>query len=416
MRYPKRYFIYYGDLTEGIFDSQVLFHISLMRRYEYKFTLICFIPFKSIFKTMGKLKKKIQNIKDQNIKCICFFTFNPMRWHGRVLNFLYLMILAGFFKFNNLMGYYVIIHARETFPARLGLGVKKFGIRGRLIFDMRSEKVSEYRYQQRNIDNAGRLEKRLLNIDKQQKMAIERSDVCLFISHALKDYVSKKYSIKPNQFHIIPSAGRSDYFFFDDKERLEMKNCLGLENRFVIGYSGSMNLWQKVDKVLDIFSYTLKIHKNTSLLILTRDTEQAKQLCKNLEEEESKKIIIKNIDYDKLGKYLQCIDMGVILRDKLILNKVSSPTKFAEYTLCGVPVFISTGIGDLEVIVKNHNLGICIENIEVKNEFEIKINQFMNSQFNRNAIAEFAKKSFSRKAYLHIYKEIYSYSKENQKK
>ena len=407
MKRSKKYFIYHGDITEGIFDSQVLFYLSFLKKHNHNLILICFLPLKHLFKQSGRLQAKIHNIKQRGIKCLYFFTFNPMKGHGRAINFLHFLTLAVLFKIYNMFGYLIIIHARGIFPAKLGRQIKRSGVRCRLIFDMRSEKVSEYEYQEKQRIETGTTNRWLSEIKKIQKTAIMRSDICLMISHALKNYVIAKYDIEPKKCHIIPSVGRSDLFFFDKKVRNEMRSSLGLDNKYVIGYSGSMNLWQRVDIVYDMYNYISKLHKKSALLILTKDISQAKQLFDNYEKNDS--IIIKSIDYNNLGKYQQCFDVGVILREKLLFNKISSPTKFSEYILCGVPVFISTEIGDLEKIVRQNELGICIEDYENQNEFETSIKKLLNTQFNRNAIANFAKKRFSREAYIDIYKEIYSY-------
>src|SRR5690606_20577312 len=43
-----------------------------------------------------------------------------------------------------------------------------------------------------------------------------------------------------------------------------------------------------------------------------------------------------------------------------LVNAVSSPIKFGEYTSCGVPVILSEGVGDFSQATRERDLGVVI--------------------------------------------------------
>ncbi|MDY6933071.1 MAG: hypothetical protein SVZ03_02460 [Spirochaetota bacterium] len=262
---------------------------------------------------------------------------------------------------------------------------------------MRADSVSEYKFLYPSMTSNA-----ISHIERVQKKCVLESDICLMVSNALKKNIFHRYG-DIDKTYIIPSIGRSDIFSYDSNIRECVRDKLGLSDKFVIGYSGSMHSWQRVDKAFELFEIVQSFRNDAVLLILTKDIEKAHELYgKNANS------IIMSIEYEDLGRYVQCFDLGVLLRDKILLNKVSSPTKFSEYILCGVPVFVSTGIGDLEDIVTNMKLGVCVENFDDRSEFEREIKKFLITLFNRNLIAEFGKYYFCREAYINIYNDIYS--------
>ena len=52
------------------------------------------------------------------------------------------------------------------------------------------------------------------------------------------------------------------------------------------------------------------------------------------------------------------------------VNRVASPTKFAEYALCGLPVAISSGIGDYSERVVNESAGFLVDDDDLPGSVE----------------------------------------------
>ncbi len=57
---------------------------------------------------------------------------------------------------------------------------------------------------------------------------------------------------------------------------------------------------------------------------------------------------------------LSSCDYGILLRERSVTNKVSSPVKFAEYLACGLKILISPEIGDYSEYVVRNECGLLV--------------------------------------------------------
>jgi hypothetical protein len=110
------------------------------------------------------------------------------------------------------------------------------------------------------------------------------------------------------------------------------------------------------------------------LLILTKDKNVFEAYLEKYNIEKSR-YFIKDVLYSDVYKYLSSSDCAVLLRDINNVNKVASPTKFAEYISCNLPVYISHSIGDIDEINSKYKVCIYEEDIDnIKNKIdEIKV-------------------------------------------
>ncbi len=64
-----------------------------------------------------------------------------------------------------------------------------------------------------------------------------------------------------------------------------------------------------------------------------------------------------SLPHDEVRGYINSCDVGLLLRRDHIVNKVSSPTKFAEFLACGLPVLTTPWAGNSENIIDTYNVG-----------------------------------------------------------
>jgi glycosyltransferase involved in cell wall biosynthesis len=68
-----------------------------------------------------------------------------------------------------------------------------------------------------------------------------------------------------------------------------------------------------------------------------------------------------SLEHNKVFDVLVGCDIGFLLRDDSWVNTVASPTKFAEYALCGIPMITTAFVGDISNIVQRRDLGLVID-------------------------------------------------------
>ena len=120
-----------------------------------------------------------------------------------------------------------------------------------------------------------------------------------------------------------------------------------------------------------------------------------------------------SVEHDLMPAYLAAADLGLLFREKHLLNKIASPGKFAEYVMCGLPVMMTDEIGDYSEIMKTQELGIVIQSINDEEEIiekftrfrEIKVDVATRHQFSQWATALFSKQNQFPKL-LEIYQRV----------
>lgn len=71
---------------------------------------------------------------------------------------------------------------------------------------------------------------------------------------------------------------------------------------------------------------------------------------------------IKDLLPAEVPSYLKLLDAGFLLRDDLVLNTVSSPTKICEYLAAGVPMICTEYSGDYARSVRHGKEGFVLKN------------------------------------------------------
>ena len=70
---------------------------------------------------------------------------------------------------------------------------------------------------------------------------------------------------------------------------------------------------------------------------------------------------IRSVPAQNVPRLLVAADLGLMLRDDSLTNRVASPIKFGEYMAAGVPVIITPRLGDHSESVRRDQLGIEVD-------------------------------------------------------
>jgi glycosyltransferase involved in cell wall biosynthesis len=95
-------------------------------------------------------------------------------------------------------------------------------------------------------------------------------------------------------------------------------------------------------------------------------------------------------------------DIGLLLREVSIINKVASPTKFPEYLASGVPVVVSRDVGNTTEVVEKTGLGVVVDVEAIEEQVE-KVTDYIMSY--RSNAEEIRKKCRETAEELFIFKD-----------
>lgn len=188
---------------------------------------------------------------------------------------------------------------------------------------------------------------------KQEEKAILRfAAKVLTRSQLAVTYLKHQHSIGSEKpFFVVANGRDSELFKRDEQQRSHWRQVWGLaSNDLLIAYTGSLGAPYAWERMQDIFSTILDSHPRAQFLVLTREKPQSLAIHKHLEE----RIRVINGEFKDIPGYLSAADVGISLRKPAPSLLGLAPIKIGEYLMMGLPLILSPGIGDSEVILDKH--------------------------------------------------------------
>lgn len=259
------------------------------------------------------------------------------------------------------------IQAEVTWSASTAGFVKKLP----LITDFHSDLVPE-------LEATGRSAAFIEKSKRDNIYALSNSYQILCVSKTLHDNLSNTYFSK-YPYNLLPCNVDFKTFTRDRlTKRAELREKYGLTDKIVLAYLGGTHQWQCLNETFDIFTRLHKLDSRYYFCLFTNG---------NLKHFESKIEAIKDsfmtmsLGRDNLVEHLSIIDAGFVIRENLLLNANSSPTKIGEYMAVGAMVIATKYSGDAPELINEIGYGYILNSImptdvEIK-ELNLKIKAFV---------------------------------------
>ncbi len=173
-------------------------------------------------------------------------------------------------------------------------------------------------------------------------ITILSADIILFVSEKHREYIRNKYIIQRKG--TIVHNYNLGFQYNRNKSRLKKS--------YNVCYAGSLSKWQNTDIVLDLFARLFENNNNLNFYFYTDD-------IRGIDKHIFKRygfIKFNNLSESQLMKELEDMDYGVIIRENLSLNTVSSPFKIMDYLTAGLRIISSDNIGDYKKLFEKNNI------------------------------------------------------------
>jgi glycosyltransferase involved in cell wall biosynthesis len=266
-----------------------------------------------------------------------------------------------------------VVHAHNLYSAALALAARPF-YGYQVVLDYHGRIPEEYVF----LGKGGERSRRALEL--LEKWVIESVDHVIVVSRALGRYVLKQYGIPASKLSVIPCCADSSIFHLDAELRNQTRQELGLSDSLVCTHLGSFFEWYESELLVQTFRNLCDRHPSAHLLAVTPGVDAAREfLARQLP---AGSFTVTSATHDRVPALLNASDLGFLLLRASPNIETSSPAKFAEYLNCGVPVIITSGVGDFSSLVHNRKLGEVLQNSIVSDKLVQAVLHF------RSAIAE----------------------------
>src|SRR6185436_8918653 len=348
-------YISYNGMLDPLGQSQVIPYLKELAKAGVHFTLLSFERERAYtpegIAESDRLKKELA---ENNIE------WHWLRYHKRPsLPATMFDVAQGIrlgrrlIKQNNIE----LVHARSHVPARMAIALKRrFGLK--FIFDVRGLMADEY------VD-AGHWQKDSLyySITKtSERKALAAADGVVTLTEAIWPYLEHSDGLRGRQVahEAVPCCADLNLFSFNPDERTRVRKELALEDRFVVVYSGSIDGWYLTEQMADFFVTLRQREPRAHVLWLTTGSHQRIRDLMQARRVSDGDYTVHTATTQEVPSYLSASDAGLAFIKPCFSKLASSPTKFAEYLACGLPLIINRGVGDSDSLGEVHKIAAMV--------------------------------------------------------
>ncbi len=248
----------------------------------------------------------------------------------------------------------IVVHCRGEWTAAAAATLKRSDPRIRILLDLRGAQEAEIVGQ-----GLGSMYFRWRS-RRTTAMALAGADAINTVSLRLAEYLRSKGPLTRDlPSSVIGGCVDPKRFYFDPARRAEQRERLNLNDKFVVCYCGGLWHWQRPDAVAEAFAAIHAAMPDAHMLVISR---QAESFLAHLERAgvAPESLTARAVPHDQVASYLMAADVGLLLREDHLLNRVAAPVKFAEYLRCGLPVLLTPCIGDYGQFVSDEGVGAAV--------------------------------------------------------
>ena len=256
-----------------------------------------------------------------------------------------------------------LVHARAHVPAVIALALKRrFGIK--MIFDVRGLMAEEYidsgHWQARSV--AARITKNM------EARVLRATEGIVTLTDALWEVMRDWPDLNGRSVahETIPCCVDQELFRFDPQARTTRRAELGISDRLVLVYSGSIGGWYMTNQMAAFFNTLRQQRLDAFFLWLTTGAPKIVEDAMGKSQIGAKDYAVRRISNREVGSFLSAADLGIAFYRPGISRLGTSPVKVSEYLSCGLPVVINSGIGDTGELIEGERVGAVVKNFNVQ--------------------------------------------------
>lgn len=259
----------------------------------------------------------------------------------------------------------VRFHCRGPYSTTVALSLRDRYPEVQVVFDCRGVTGAEYAYERGYPEvEAAPPEVRLAAeaLEARERHVAQSADAVICVSEAMSRVVQCRWGVSASKLSVVPCCTDARAGIKATEARDVLRRQLGLNDRFVVLYSGSVAPWQMPEESIGLFKRMRALRAETHLLVLTTQPKRFYALLERAGVQSEHSTVL-SMPHSEVPKYLSAGDAALLIRERCLVNEVASPVKFAEYLAAGLPVILSGGVGDYSELVRHCRLGVVLEQL-----------------------------------------------------
>lgn len=292
-----------------------------------------------------------------------------------------------------------VIHLKKRNPVYFILLKRLIRKKIILITDLEGDLISEESYLKKII-NASESES-LQRLIIRERKNLKLYD-CVFVQNAsFQELLEFRHPHLRGKFfksHLM--SFQKGNLFFNEQLRSEYRAKLGWEKNQIFVYIGDINYpWQNISKTIRLYKKIKEEgYSQAKLLLLIKESSHdlARKFI-HFHELNNDDFFLTEVNYSEMNGFLNAADVGVVLRDFHIMNKVVTSGKLLDYIGSGLPVITTSVFGSISEELRKKNYGLILDSLKIEDSIHHKdIQKIINlSSRSRSNLSRWANKFYS---------------------
>ncbi len=214
-----------------------------------------------------------------------------------------------------------------------------------------------------------------------RKICMFNSDIIISVSNVLKDIMVNEWKVAGHNIVVMPNAADVQSLL-KAAETMLFRKANYLEDSFLIGFVGTLQLWYGLDVLVDAVPYIVESIPNAKVVFVGDGHARI-----HLEEKIKKIGLSKHVlllgskPHEEIPEILKTLDVAVAPYVDLPTGFFNSPIKIFEYLAAGKAI-VASDIGQIPEIVEHYKTGLLVKPgdpyelakavIQIANDHELK--------------------------------------------
>ncbi len=200
-------------------------------------------------------------------------------------------------------------------------------------------------------------------LDYFEKLAAKKAKL---IFTGTKHGVELVKTISPHAavYRLPTSVDENDFYYRKDKA-IQWRIDHGTTHRKTVLYIGKFgDLYYQPKTLINFYESLYELDKSYYFIIVTSfNLTTIKELVSNSIIPNECFYLDQKISYEKVKVLISASDLGMSIVPPMENQKYRSPTKVAEYLLCGLPYLTCKGVSEDDEVALLHKVGIAIDDV-----------------------------------------------------
>ena len=185
-----------------------------------------------------------------------------------------------------------------------------------------------------------------------------RCERIVVVTPAFQDHLIKHWRVPQEKISVVQNGVETD--LFRPRDGASLKAQLGLENRFVICYIGTMGMAHGLETLVEAAERLRQSAPQALFLLVGEGAEKERIIALVQSRGLTNLRFVDQQPRQKIPDYIGASDVCLVLLRKAELFKTVIPTKMLEFMSCGRPVIVGVD-GQARKIVEEAQAGIFVQ-------------------------------------------------------